>query len=99
MGQKVTLCSVGLHCILSSEKTFERKLKEMALTKKLEKNYSKDEILESYLNVIFFGNSFFKAHTFNVVYHGFGNTLFVYNQMETNLILILKQALMKPAKF
>lgn len=42
---------------LTNEKTFERKLKEMALTKKLEKNFSKDEILESYLNIIFFGNN------------------------------------------
>lgn len=42
---------------LSGEKTIERKLKEMALTKKLEKDFSKEEILESYLNIIFFGNN------------------------------------------
>ena len=42
---------------LSNEKTFERKLKEVALTKKLEKQFSKEEILESYLNIIFFGNN------------------------------------------
>ena len=42
---------------LSNEKTFERKLKEIALTKKLEKSFSKEEILESYLNIIFFGNN------------------------------------------
>ncbi|MBP3619315.1 MAG: penicillin-binding protein [Clostridia bacterium] len=42
---------------LSGEKTFTRKLKEVALTKKLEKQFSKDEILESYLNIIFFGNN------------------------------------------
>lgn len=42
---------------LSREKTFERKLKEVALTKKLEKEFSKEEILESYLNIIFFGNN------------------------------------------
>ncbi len=42
---------------LSGEKTFERKLKEMALTKKLERTFSKEEILESYLNIIFFGNN------------------------------------------
>ncbi len=42
---------------LTNEKTFERKLKEMALTKKLEKNFSKNEIMESYLNIIFFGNN------------------------------------------
>lgn len=42
---------------LSSEKTINRKLKEIALTKKLEKAYTKDQILQSYLNVIFFGNN------------------------------------------
>ncbi|MGN1200941.1 MAG: transglycosylase domain-containing protein [Candidatus Caccovivens sp.] len=42
---------------LTNEKTFERKLKEIALTQKLEKSFSKDEILESYLNIIFFGNN------------------------------------------
>lgn len=42
---------------LSNEKTIERKLKEMVLTKKLESKFSKNEILESYLNIIFFGNN------------------------------------------
>lgn len=42
---------------LSSEKTFERKIKEVALTKKLENAFTKDEILECYLNVIYFGNN------------------------------------------
>lgn len=42
---------------LSSEKTFERKIKEIILTKKLEKTHSKDEILDCYLNVIYYGNN------------------------------------------
>lgn len=42
---------------LSSEKTFERKIKEVALAKKIEKKYNKDEILELYLNVVYFGNN------------------------------------------
>ncbi len=42
---------------LSGEKTFERKLKEIVLTQKLEKAFEKEEILESYLNIIFFGNN------------------------------------------
>ncbi len=42
---------------LSNEKTFERKIKEMVLTKKLEKNFDKDKILECYLNIIYFGNN------------------------------------------
>lgn len=41
---------------LSNEKTINRKLKEIKLTKELEKNYTKDEILELYLNNIYFGN-------------------------------------------
>ena len=42
---------------LSSDKTIKRKLKEIKLTKKLEKRYSKDEILEMYLNTIYFGHN------------------------------------------
>ncbi len=41
---------------LGSEKTIDRKLKEIKLAKQLEKNYSKQEILEIYLNSIYFGN-------------------------------------------
>ncbi len=42
---------------LSSEKTLNRKLKEIKLTQKLEKTYSKDEILTFYLNTIYFGEN------------------------------------------
>lgn len=42
---------------LTNEKTLKRKLKEIRLTRKLEKAYSKDEILEMYLNTIYFGHS------------------------------------------
>ena len=42
---------------LSAEKTFKRKIKEIVLTKKLEKSHTKDEILECYLNVIYYGNN------------------------------------------
>lgn len=42
---------------LSSDKTITRKLKEIKLTKKLEKNYPKNDILEMYLNTIYFGHN------------------------------------------
>ena len=42
---------------LTSAKTFERKITEIALSTKLEKQFSKDEILEQYLNIIYFGNN------------------------------------------
>jgi len=41
---------------LSNEKTIDRKIKEAYLAIKLEKNESKDKILETYLNTIYFGN-------------------------------------------
>ncbi len=42
---------------LSQDKTIKRKLNEIKLTKQLEKRYSKDEILEMYLNTIYFGHN------------------------------------------
>lgn len=42
---------------LTNEKTIDRKLKEMILTTKLEEEFSKDEILEMYLNIIYFGEN------------------------------------------
>lgn len=42
---------------LSNEKTLKRKLVELKLAKKLENKYTKDQILEMYLNTIYFGNN------------------------------------------
>lgn len=44
---------------LSSEKTYERKIKEIALALQMEKELSKNEILENYLNIIYFGNNIY----------------------------------------
>ena len=44
---------------LTQEKTLKRKLQEWKLTKALEKNYTKEEILERYLNTIYFGHNCF----------------------------------------
>src|SRR5574337_1801681 len=40
---------------LSSERTLSRKLKEIQLAQEIERRYSKDKILEMYLNTIYFG--------------------------------------------
>ena len=42
---------------LSNDKTIKRKLNEIKLTKQLEKKYGKNEILEMYLNTIYFGHN------------------------------------------
>ena len=47
---------VAKNFYLSSEYSYSRKLREMALALKMERELSKDEILELYLNKIFFGN-------------------------------------------
>lgn len=55
---------------LSSEKTITRKIKEMLLTKKLEKQFSKKDILESYLNVIYFGENSYGIEKASQTYFG-----------------------------
>ncbi|RSD29243.1 transglycosylase domain-containing protein [Mesobacillus subterraneus] len=44
------------NALLSSEKTYKRKLEEFFLAREIEKQYSKDEIMQMYLNRIYFGN-------------------------------------------
>lgn len=41
---------------LSSEQTFSRKIKEIQMALKLERQLSKDEIMNSYLNMLYFGS-------------------------------------------
>jgi len=55
---------------LSSDKTISRKLKEIKLTKMLEKNYTKEEILEMYLNTIYFGHSCYGLESAAEFYFG-----------------------------
>lgn len=44
---------------LTNEKTFGRKLEEVKLTRQLEKTYEKSQILEYYLNAVYFGSGFY----------------------------------------
>jgi penicillin-binding protein 1A len=43
--------------LLTRERTVERKIKDILLSLRIEKTFSKDEILEMYLNTIFLGNN------------------------------------------
>ncbi|MCM3764316.1 transglycosylase domain-containing protein [Neobacillus niacini] len=45
------------NALLSPEQTYKRKAEELFLAVKIEKVYKKDEILQMYLNQVFFGNS------------------------------------------
>jgi len=44
---------------LTSEKTIKRKLHEIVLALQLERQYEKDEILEMYLNTVYFGGGYY----------------------------------------
>lgn len=55
---------------LTLDKTWERKIKEALLAIQLELNYSKDEILEMYLNQIYYGHSAYGAQAAAQTYFG-----------------------------
>jgi penicillin-binding protein 1A len=55
---------------LTPEKTFKRKLREAALAIKIEKNLDKNEILELYLNKIYFGHGAYGVEMASRTYFG-----------------------------
>ena len=44
---------------LSSDKNISRKIQEMRIARALERQFSKEEILEMYLNILYFGNNIY----------------------------------------
>ena len=56
--------------ILTPEKTFERKIKEVVIASQIEYQYTKDEILEMYLNQIYFGHGAWGIQNACRVYFG-----------------------------
>lgn len=55
---------------LSQDRTLARKIEELALAVRLEKNYTKDEILELYLNTIYFGHGAYGIKDAARIYFG-----------------------------
>ena len=55
---------------LGSERTLSRKLREIALAKKTEELYSKEEILAMYLSVIYFGAGAYGINAASRIYFG-----------------------------
>jgi len=53
---------------LTRQKTLERKVRELILTLELERRYSKDDILEFYLNQIFLGSNIYGMSAASQVY-------------------------------
>ncbi len=55
---------------LANEQTFTRKLQELLLALDIERAYSKDEILEMYLNVVYYGSGFYGVNAASEGYFG-----------------------------
>ena len=83
---------------LSSERTFKRKFKEILMAILLETHYSKDEILEAYLNEIYMGQDGSRA------VHGFGlASNFYFNkppsELKTHELAMLVGIVKGPSQF
>jgi membrane peptidoglycan carboxypeptidase len=55
---------------LTPQRSLQRKLKELVIAIKLENQFSKDQILENYLNTIYFGRGSYGVQTASQVYFG-----------------------------
>ena len=57
-GSTITM-QLSRNIFLTQEKTWQRKVEEIFIARELEKKYTKDDILEFYLNNIYFGNGYY----------------------------------------
>ncbi|PZP38633.1 MAG: penicillin-binding protein [Pseudomonas fluorescens] len=76
--------------LLSSERTYTRKIKELILSWRIEKAYTKNEILELYLNRIYLGNGSYGVAAAAQTY--FSKTLAELNVQERAMIAGMPQA-------
>ncbi len=58
------------NAFLTQERTLTRKIKEAFIARELEKNYTKDEILNMYLNHIYFGQGAYGVESASMYYFG-----------------------------
>ncbi|MCH5164356.1 MAG: transglycosylase domain-containing protein [Clostridiales bacterium] len=79
---------------LSNEKSIARKVQEVRLSRAIERKYSKDEILEMYLNILYFGSGTYgigsAAHNF------FGKTV---KELTIKESAMLASIINNPAKY
>jgi penicillin-binding protein 1A len=57
---------------VTSEKTIKRKVQEAILAQRVERRYTKDQILQNYLNTIYFGHGAYGVEAASRVYFGKG---------------------------
>jgi penicillin-binding protein 1A len=60
------------NALVKDDRTISRKVKEAALARQLELDWSKDQILTAYLNTIYFGNGAYGVQQASLTYFGHG---------------------------
>ncbi|MDD2681131.1 MAG: penicillin-binding protein [Patescibacteria group bacterium] len=78
------------NAVLSSEKSYVRKIKEIVLAQRIEKKFSKDEILQMYLNEIPYGSNTYGVEAASQKY--FNKSVRDVNLAESALLAALPQA-------
>ncbi len=78
------------NAILTTEKTYTRKIKELILAYRLEKKFTKDEILQMYLNEIPYGSTAYGVEAASLRY--FGKSVKYTNLAEAAVLAALPQA-------
>ena len=79
---------------LTPERSIQRKIKELVIAIKLENQFTKDQILENYLNTIYFGRGSYGVQTASQVY--FGTTV---DQLTTAQAAVLASILRSPGLY
>lgn len=89
-GASTITMQLARNLFLTPKPTLDRKLKEVLLAIQIEKTYTKDEILELYLNQIYFGAGAYGVHAASEQY--FGKRPKALTPAEASLIAGLPQA-------
>lgn len=88
-GSTITQQLIGT-ALLSEERSYIKKYQELVLSVEIERRYSKDEILEMYLNSVYFGEGAFGIEDASRVY--FGKSAESLNTAEASLLIGLLPA-------
>lgn len=80
--------------LLTNEKTYKRKLNEVMLAIKVEKEFTKEEIMNMYLNTIYFGSNAYGIESASQLYFNKSAT-----QLNINESAILAGLIKNPSKY
>ncbi|KQS66832.1 transglycosylase domain-containing protein [Modestobacter sp. Leaf380] len=83
--------------LLTADQTFSRKFQELFLAVKLDNSYSKDEILEGYLNTIYFGRGAYGIQAAAQTYFGVDASALTAQQGAVLAVLIRSPSAYDPA--